>query len=86
MYYIYILLMKDNNFYTGYSNNLKERITNHNLGKVDTTKNKRPLKLIHYEAYIEKFDAKRREKFLKSSDGKRFLKQQITIAYNKYHK
>ncbi len=52
-------------------------------GKVKSTKHKRPLKLIHYEAYLLKSDAQRREKFLKTSEGKRFLKMQIRDFFEK---
>ncbi len=37
----------------------------------------RPLELIHYEAYTMESDAMRREKYLKTTEGKRFLRQQI---------
>lgn len=70
MYYIYILRSKkDGNLYIGFTTNLKQRIVSYNCSKVRTTKNRRPLNLICYEAYIEKTIALKREKFLKSSDG-----------------
>ncbi len=47
------------------------------MGKVDFTSQRLPVKLIHYEAYLLKEDAVRREKYLKTTEGKRFLKQQI---------
>lgn len=71
MYYVYILKsIKDENFYTGYSEDLKRRLEEHNKGKVESTKNRRPLQLICYEAYLDKGTAEKREKFLKTSDGK----------------
>jgi len=57
---------------------LKRRMSEHKLGKVISTKNKRPVKLIHYEAYLSKGDAMRREKFLKTTEGKRDLKRQLS--------
>ena len=77
MYYIYILLEKNGQFYTGFSADLRQRIKDHNAGKVESTRDRRPLKLIHYEAYIKESDARRREKYLKTTEGKRFLKMQI---------
>ena len=77
MFYVYILLEKNGQLYTGFSADLKLRIKEHNSGKVESTKNRRPLKLIHYEAYYLESDARRREKYLKTTEGKRFLKQQI---------
>ncbi|HBC85461.1 MAG TPA: excinuclease ABC subunit C [Lentisphaeria bacterium] len=77
MFYVYILLEKNGQLYTGFSEDLKQRIKDHNAGKVESTSGRRPLKLIHYEAYSMESDARRREKYLKTSEGKRFLKQQI---------
>lgn len=74
-YYTYILLSeKDNKFYIGLTRNLKRRIEQHNEGEVPSTKARRPLKLIFYEAYLNEKDAVRREDYLKTSKGKRTLK------------
>jgi putative endonuclease len=79
MFYVYILKSKlDNRSYTGFSSNLKKRLSEHEKGSVDSTKNRRPLELIYYEAYKEKGDALKREKFLKTTKGKLQLKKQIT--------
>lgn len=73
-FYVYILHNKQKNFiYVGYSKNLKQRIKQHNSGKSKSTKAYKPLKLIFYEAYPTKSDAKRREKYLKSNKGKTTL-------------
>lgn len=78
MYYVYILTsLKDKNFYIGYTEDLKRRIAEHKLGKVKSTKNRLPIKLICYEAYLFKDEALRREKFLKSSDGKKDLRKRL---------
>ena len=77
MYYIYILLLNNNQLYTGFTSNLKRRIIEHKSGKVKSTILRLPIKLIHYEAYSLKKDAERREKYLKITEGKYFLKQQI---------
>ncbi len=78
MYYVYILYsLKDNQFYTGYTGNLKRRLKEHISGWEKSTKYRLPLKLIYYEAYINKQDAKGREIFLKSGSGKRYLKKQL---------
>jgi len=78
-YYTYLLeSLKDSDWYIGYTGNLEKRIALHNAGKVSATKNRLPLKLIYYEAYLNKADAKGREKFLKSGSGHRFLKKQLT--------
>jgi len=77
MYYIYILHLNNNTLYTGTTGDLKKRFQDHKLGRVESTKHKRPLELIFYEAYLKKSDAGRRERFLKTTEGKRLLRQQL---------
>ncbi len=77
MFYVYILLLSNNTLYTGFTSNLKARVSQHEKGRVISTKHKRPVKLIHYEAYTMRSDALRRERFLKTTEGKRILKLQL---------
>jgi len=78
MYYIYILQsIKDYNFYVGYTKYLKNRLEEHEKGKVNSTKNRQPLKLVYYEACINQKDATHREKYLKTSWGKRCVKSRL---------
>ena len=66
MFYVYILRSeKDDNLYTGYTNDLKRRLVEHNSGKNTSTKSRKPFTLIYYEAYKSKEDATHREKMLK---------------------
>lgn len=75
MYYVYILKSKKTSkLYKGSTSDLKERIENHNKGKVFSTKNGRPWKLIYYEAFISKTDARKEELFLKTGKGRERLK------------
>jgi putative endonuclease len=67
----------DRQLYKGYTPDLKSRIENHNNGFVRATKFRRPLVLIHYEAYLKKVDAKRRELFLKGGKAQGELKIQL---------
>ncbi len=77
-YYIYILKsLKDNKFYTGYTDNLKRRLEEHNTGKVASTKNRVPFELIYFEGCKNQQDATHREKYLKTSWGKRYLKLRL---------
>ena len=74
MYYTYVLLSdKDDHFYTGYTQDLKLRFEQHKKGLVESTRDRRPLKLVYYEVCLDKLDATKREKYLKSSWGKRYL-------------
>ena len=78
MYYTYVLLSdKDNHFYTGYTKDLKLRFEQHNKGCVESTRDRRPLKLVYYEACLDKYDAAKREKYLKSYHGKMFLSRRL---------
>jgi len=78
-YYIYVLLSeKDNQFYTGYTSDLNNRLMLHNNGKVESTKNRRPLKLIYWEGCLNQQDATRREKYLKSGNGKIYLRNRLS--------
>ncbi len=77
-FYTYVLQSsKDLNFYVGYTNNLVKRIEEHNKRKVPSTKNRVPLKLIYWEGCLNQQDATRREKYLKTSWGKRFIKNRL---------
>ena len=79
MHYVYVLhSSKDGNFYTGVTNDLKKRFAEHEKGYVRSTKHRRPLALIYYEACLNEEDAARRERYLKSGMGKRYLKQRLT--------
>jgi len=78
MYYTYVLQsLKDMDFYTGYTQNLKLRFEQHKKGSVESTKDRRPFKLIYYEACLDQDDAIRREKHLKTYHGKMFLKNRL---------
>ena len=78
MYYTYVLQSsKDSNFYVGFTQDLKQRFEEHEKGRVDSTKNRRPLKLVYYEACIDRNDATNREKHLKTHYGKMYLKKRL---------
>ena len=76
-YYVYVLLEKNRQLYTGFTADLKRRIDEHIRGKVVSTRNRGLLKLIYYEAYRNKRDAEKRERYLKTTKGKRTLKLQL---------
>lgn len=78
MYYIYILQsLRDGQFYTGYTNNLEKRLQRHSAGNIASTRERLPLKLVYYEACQNQQDATHREKYLKTSWGKRFIKNRL---------
>lgn len=63
--------------YFGYTKNLKDRVAEHNAGQNISTKRYMPWKIIYYEACILESDAKRREKYLKTSTGRRMFKRRL---------
>jgi len=69
--------MKDGDFYTGSTENLKLRFEQHNNGFVESTKDRRPFKLIYYEACLDQNDAAKREKYMKTFHGKMFLRNRL---------
>ena len=78
MFYIYVLLSeKDEKFYVGFTKDLRERLEKHKIGKVKSTANRRPLKLIYYEACLDERDAIKREKYFKTGFGRRFLRNRL---------
>ncbi len=78
MFYTYVLRsQKDKQLYIGFCSDLKHRFTEHNTGKVESTKTRMPFEIIYYEACLNKEKAIKREKYFKSGFGRNFLKKRI---------
>jgi len=78
MYYTYVLHSeKDGKLYAGFTKDLKLRFEKHSNGQVESTRDRRPLKLIYYEACLSQDDATKREKYLKTYYGKMFLRKRL---------
>ena len=78
MFYNYILFSeKANRIYIGFTTDLKRRIKEHNQGKNFSTKPYRPWQLVYYEACLNEKDAKRREGYLKTTQGQRLIKRRL---------
>ncbi|MDO8658425.1 MAG: GIY-YIG nuclease family protein [Candidatus Levybacteria bacterium] len=83
-YYVYVLYNSPKKFiYIGYSEDLKNRVISHNNGENKSTKAYLPLELIHYEAYKNIKDAKRRELYLKSNRGRTTLMTMLKEYFSK---
>ena len=81
-YYVYVLRSeKDEKFYTGFTKNLDSRVDKHNNGEVSSTKYRRPLQLVYYEASLNQQDAIRREKYLKTTYGKRYIRNRLLSSF-----
>lgn len=77
MYYVYILKLKNKEFYIGYSADLKKRITQHKQNMVFTTKNSKGDELVFYAAFKTQKLAFDFEKYLKSSSGFAFRNKRL---------
>lgn len=75
MFYTYILKCNDNTLYTGYTNNITDRILTHNSGKgAKYTRGRTPVQLVYLEEYKDKITAQRREREIKKLTRKAKLK------------
>jgi len=78
MEYSYVLFSeKDGKFYIGSTGDLRKRLQQHNKGQVRSTAHRCPLRLIYYEGCLRADDAHRRERYLKTGRGGRYLKQRL---------
>ena len=78
MYYVYIIQSKkDKSYYTGLTENLKRRLTEHNQGSVRFTLSKRPYMLVWYSAFLSKEKALEFEKYLKVGSGFAFARKRL---------
>ncbi len=78
MYYVYVLLShKDKKFYTGFTNDLKKRLVEHNEGITKSTRYRKPLELVYFEGCKNRKDAMHRENYLKTTYGKRYIRNRI---------
>jgi putative endonuclease len=78
MWYVYILRSAiDNKLYIGSTDNINRRLSEHNFGKVDSTKNRIPLQLEAYLAVKDKSKAIELEQYLKTGSGRAILNKRI---------
>ncbi len=83
---VYVLEnLKDGKRYIGYTKNLKNRIEEHKKGLSFSTKPRLSMKLIYFEGCLSQEDAKRRENYLKGTQGRRFLGLRL-IQYQRQKK
>ncbi len=79
MWCVYVIRsIKDGFIYRGMSENVEERVKTHNRGKVKSTKFHRPFDLIYKEKVGSREAARKREKYLKSAAGRKFIKKIIS--------
>ncbi len=82
MWYVYLLSSKNSGkWYIGSTKNLQKRILRHNSGKNKSTKHGIPWKVIYCEISLSEKDARAREKYLKSGNGRRYLKNRLKFFF-----
>ena len=75
MFFVYVLYSeKTGKHYVGFAANLIQRIGQHNMGITKSTKNRGPWRLVYHESVETRADAMRRERYLKSGQGREELK------------
>ncbi|MBU1085147.1 MAG: GIY-YIG nuclease family protein [Candidatus Beckwithbacteria bacterium] len=85
MYFVYVLLsLKDKKFYVGMTKNIKMRLLTHKKGEVVSTRYRRPLELLGYEAYWYKVEAGARERYLKSFSARKEFKIRFKESLARY--
>jgi putative endonuclease len=84
-FYVYVLkrLNKDV-LYVGFTSDLKHRFIEHNNKEELSTKKFAPYDLIHYEAYKNENDAKRREEYLKITKGRTTLRTMLREYFKNF--
>jgi putative endonuclease len=78
MFYAYVLKSdKFDRYYYGHTANLEERLRNHNSGKTKSIKTFIPYSIVYYETFESRAEAIKRERFFKTGNGRRFIKQKL---------
>ncbi len=78
MYHLYILLNEaKTRTYTGVSIDVNKRLEDHNAGRVQSSRPHRPYNVLHIESFVTLSEARQREKFYKSTTGRRRLREMI---------
>jgi putative endonuclease len=85
-YYVYVLWSeRDRRLYVGYTKDIRRRLDEHNSGRVPSTKKRTPMKLIYWEGCFNQQDATKREKYLKTAWGKRYIKTRLKNFFGEVH-
>lgn len=82
--YVYLLRSTiTGGFYIGFTSKLKKRLAEHNNGLSPSTKPYRPWELLYYEAHKDEADARRRERYLKTTAGDQALRRMLREQFSK---
>jgi type I restriction-modification system DNA methylase subunit len=80
-FFVYAIRCNDDSIYIGHTDDLARRWTEHKNGQgADWTKKNKPVRIVHYEEYGSKEEAVAREKELKTTNGRRWIKEEIAAG------
>ena len=80
-FFVYAIRCDDDSIYIGHSDNLRRRWNEHCAGQgADWTKSRKPIRIVHYEEYASREEAVTRERELKTTNGRRWLKEEIAAG------
>ncbi len=78
MYFAYVLKsIQHDYFYKGHCNDLQKRLQQHNSGMTESIRPYIPFQIIYFEEFVTEKEAIQREKYFKTSAGRRFLKTKM---------
>ncbi len=80
MFYTYLLENENGELYAGFTTDLRKRVVKHNQGSNFSTKN-HSWRCIYYEACMNEEDARRRERYFKTTDGRRALRTRLKVYF-----
>ncbi len=80
-FYVYVLRsIKFERNYVGFTKDVEKRLLDHNSGRTKSTKPYKPWKIMFFEQFSSKAEALSREKFLKTGQGRDFIKQKLLAS------
>ncbi len=75
--WVYVLIGECGRFYIGITRRLRRRIAEHNAGRTRADRGRGPFKLVHKEEVGSYPEAREREKWLKSGEGREWLRREV---------
>ncbi len=81
-FYAYVIKSEEGHCYTGQTPDLDRRLGEHNNGLSPSTKHGHNWRYIYVEEFETRSDAMRREKYLKSSAGRRYIKRILSAGWS----
>ncbi len=77
-FFVYVLQDEKGSFYKGMTTDVMRRFREHISGKTKTTKHMQGLKIVYTEEVLSRDTARKRELYLKSAAGRKFLKKKLS--------